>query len=55
MQECSVVVQWARGVCGLQHTAHGGDSRAHGGACVSGSGSAVVGGISEAPALLFER
>ena len=42
-------------MCELQHTANGGDGRAHGGACVSGSGSAAVGGgISEASALVFE-
>ena len=40
----------------MQHRADGGDGRAHGGACVSGSGSAAVGGgISEARALLFEH
>ena len=45
----------ARGVPGLQHTAHGGDGGAHGGACVSSSGCAAVGGgISDAPALLYE-
>lgn len=49
-------MQGACSVSGLQHTAHGGDGRAHGGACVSGSGSAAVGvGIFEARALLFER
>ena len=37
-------MQGARGVRGLQHTAHGGDGGAHGGACVSSSGSAAVGG-----------
>ena len=38
---------------GLQHTAHGGDGGAPGGACISSSGStAVGGGISKAPALL---
>ena len=47
-------MQGARGVCGLQHTALGGDGRAHGGACVSGSGRvAVGGGITEAPALFL--
>ena len=52
----SVFVQGARGVCELQHTANGGDGRAHGGACVSGSGSAAVGGgISEASVLLSEH
>jgi len=30
MQECSVVVQGAWGVCGLHYTAHGGVGRAHG-------------------------
>ena len=50
----SVFMQGARGVPGLQHTAHGGDGGAHGGACVSSSGIAAVGGgISKAPALLF--
>ena len=49
-------MQGARGVWGLQNTAHGGDGCAHGGACVSGSGSAAVGGgVSEASALLSEH
>lgn len=48
-------MQGAGSVPGLQHTAHGGDGGAHGGACVSSSGSAAVGGgNSEAPALLYE-
>ena len=41
-------------MCELQHTANGGDGRAHGGACVAGSGSAAVGGgIFEARVLLL--
>ena len=52
----SVFVQVTRDVPGLQHTAHGGDGGAHGGACISSSGStAVGGGISEARALLLDR
>ena len=40
----------------LQHTVTSKDGRAHGGACVSKSGSAAVGGgISEASALPFEH
>ena len=41
---------------GMQHTARGGGGCTHGGSCVSGGGRAAVGdGISEAPALRFER
>ena len=38
-----VIVQGAPGMSGLQHTVHGGDGWAHGGACVSGSGRAAAG------------